>query len=137
MRKIGLDIGEKRIGIAVSDLMGIIANPRESYVRQGGKSDVEYFVNLVKAEEADTVVVGIPYNMDGSDGKNVAAYRAFGEKIGAAAGVKVEYIDERLTTAAAEKMLIEGNVRRDKRKLVIDKVAACIILQTYLDKIKY
>ena len=103
-RKIGLDVGDVRIGVAVSDLLGICANPRETYVRSGDAAkDAEYFTEYAKREEADAFVMGLPKN------------------------------DERLTTVSAERLLIEADVRRDKRKKVIDKVAATIILQSYLD----
>ena len=126
MRIIALDIGDVRIGVAVSDLMKIIANPRETYVRKDEDSDIAYFIDLAKKEEADTFVVGLPINMDGTEGPRVEICRAFGEKLKEKSGLKVEYQDERLTTVTAERMLIEADVRREKRKQVIDKVAASL-----------
>lgn len=136
MKKIGLDVGDVRIGIAVSDSLGIAANSRESYTRKNDDVDFEYFTKLAKAENADAFVVGLPYNMDGTEGKRVEITREFAERLRAYSNIEVVYQDERLSTVSAEKMLIEGNVRRDKRKKVIDKVAACIILQNYLDKVR-
>ena len=137
MRIIALDIGDVRIGVAVSDLMRIIANPRETYVRKDEDSDIAYFIDLAKKEEADTFVVGLPINMDGTEGPRVEICRAFGEKLKEKSGLKVEYQDERLTTVTAERMLIEADVRREKRKQVIDKVAATIILESYLNRMSF
>ena len=137
MRIIALDIGDVRIGVAVSDLMRIIANPRETYIRKNEDADIEYFIQLAKKEEADTFVVGLPINMDGTEGPRVELCRAFGEKLKEKSGLKVEYQDERLTTVTAERMLIEADVRRDKRKQVIDKVAATIILESYLNRMSF
>lgn len=132
-KKIGLDVGDVRIGIAVSDMLGMIANARESYTRKGLEKDLRYFTDLAKAENADVFVLGLPKNMDGTEGERVEVTREFGDKLHEFSGLPVVYMDERLSTVAAERMLIQADVRRDKRKKVIDKVAACIILQNYLD----
>ena len=137
MRIVALDIGDVRIGVAVSDFMRIIANPRETYIRKNEDADIEYFIQLAKKEEADTFVVGLPINMDGTEGPRVELCRAFGEKLREKSGLTVDYQDERLTTVSAERMLIEANVRRDKRKQVIDKVAATIILESYLNRMSF
>lgn len=132
-KKMGLDVGDVRIGIAVSDMLGMIANARESYTRKGLEKDLRYFTDLAKAENADAFVLGLPKNMDGTEGERVEVTREFGDKLHEFSGLPVVYMDERLSTVAAERMLIQADVRRDKRKKVIDKVAACIILQNYLD----
>ena len=132
-KKLGLDGGDVRIGIAVSDMLGMIANARESYTRKGLEKDLRYFTDLAKAENADAFVLGLPKNMDGTEGERVEVTREFGDKLHEFSGLPVVYMDERLSTVAAERMLIQADVRRDKRKKVIDKVAACIILQNYLD----
>ena len=132
-KKIGLDVGDVRIGIAVSDMLGMIANARESYTRKGLEKDLRYFTDLAKAENADAFVLGLPKNMDGTEGERGEVTREFGDKLHEFSGLPVVYMDERLSTVAAERMLIQADVRRDKRKKVIDKVAACIILQNYLD----
>lgn len=134
-RKIGLDVGDVRIGVAVSDLMGICANPRETYVRKKDDldADIAYFTEYAKREDADAFVVGLPMNMDGTEGPRAELTRAFGEALREKSGLEVVYMDERLTTVSAERMLIGADVRREKRKKVIDKVAATIILQSYLD----
>ncbi len=137
-RKIALDVGDVRIGVAVSDTLGITANPRETYVRKGKtfEQDIAYFVEYAKREDADAFVLGLPLNMDGTEGPRVEVTKEFGDALKEASGLDVVYIDERLTTVSAERMLIEADVRREKRKTVIDKVAATIILQSYLESRK-
>ncbi len=134
-RKVALDVGDVRIGVAVSDMLGITANPRETYVRQKDdiNADIAYFCEYAKKEDADAFVLGLPKNMDGTEGDRAAVTRQFGDMLEEASGLEVLYQDERLTTVSAERMLIDADVRREKRKKVIDKVAATIILQSYLD----
>lgn len=133
--KIALDVGDVRIGVAVSDLLGITANPRETYVRKKNDvdADIAYFCEYAKREEADAFVLGLPKNMDGTEGPRAEVTRQFGDMLEKASGIPVYYQDERFTTVSAERMLIDADVRREKRKKVIDKVAATIILQAYLD----
>jgi len=133
MRKMALDYGEVRIGIAFSDLLNIIANGYETYTRHGEDTDIKYICNLAKEKEVDTIILGLPMNMDGSEGERAAATRAFGDKLADASGLTIKYLDERLTSVSAERLLIEADMRREKRKQVIDKVSATIILQNYLD----
>ena len=90
-----------------------------------------------KEKCADAIIIGLPYNMDGTEGDRVIVTREFAEKLAEFTDIKIEFQDERLTTVQAERMLISGGVRRDKRKKVIDKVAATLILQAYLDKKNY
>lgn len=134
-RKVALDVGDVRIGVAVSDMLGITANPRETYIRKGKtfEDDINYFVKYAKEEDADAFVIGLPMNMDGTEGPRAEVTREFGEALKEASGLQVIYVDERLTTVSAERMLIGADVRREKRKQIIDKVAATIILQSYLD----
>ena len=137
--KIALDVGDVRIGVAVSDLLGITENPRETYWRKKDdiNADINYFCEYAKREDADTFVLGLPKNMDGTEGDRALVTREFGDKLQEASGIPVVYQDERLTTVSAERMLIDADVRREKRKQVIDKVAATIILQSYLDSHKF
>ena len=128
-----LDYGKVRIGIAMSDPMGIIANGLETYTCKDESSDIEHIAKLIKDNDVDTVVLGLPYNMNGTSGEMVSVVKAFGEKLGANVDAKIVYLDERLTSLSAERLLIEADVRREKRKQVIDKLAATIILQNYLD----
>lgn len=137
--KIALDVGDVRIGVAVSDLLGIAANPRETYIRKKGNisEDIAYFCDYAKREDADAFVLGLPKNMDGTEGDRARITREFGDLLASASGLPVHYQDERLTTVSAERMLIAADMRREKRKQVIDKVAAAIILQSYLDSHKF
>ncbi|HPD02846.1 MAG TPA: Holliday junction resolvase RuvX [Eubacteriales bacterium] len=134
MRKIGLDIGDVRIGVAISDPMNIVANARETYIRKPSvEEDAGYFTEYARQNSADAFVLGLPVNMDGTLGRRAEITKEFGDKLAEHSGLKVFYQDERLTTAQAERMLIGADVRRDKRKQVVDKVAACLILQAFLD----
>ncbi len=134
MRKLGVDFGDARIGLAISDPLGMFASGLETYHRKNLQSDVSYIANLVKEKEVDTLVVGLPLNMDGTSGIRVEKTKQFCEEILKICNVKIEYLDERLTTVEAEKMLISADVRRENRKKVIDKVAATLILQNYLNR---
>ncbi len=133
MRKLCLDYGDVRIGIAMSDMLGIIASGLETYTRKDEQTDIEHIVKLIKDNNVDTVVIGLPINMDGTSGTRAEVTKAFGSKLAENTTAKVVYLDERLSSVSAEKLLIEADVRRDKRKQVIDKLAATIILQNYLD----
>ena len=132
-----LDVGDVRIGIAVSDLMGIIANPLETYTRKGTlEVDARYVATLAKEKEVTQIVSGLPLGLKGQENEQTAKTREFVDKLKEVCDIPIEYLDERFTTLSAERVLIEGNVRREDRKKVIDKVAATIILQNYLDKIR-
>ncbi|HHU42826.1 MAG: Holliday junction resolvase RuvX [Bacillota bacterium] len=136
MRKIALDVGDVRIGIATSDPMSIIAGGYETFVRTKDLSrDMEHISRIIKEKECDTIVIGLPLNMDGTSGKRADMAREFAKKLEEYVNVPIVFQDERLSTVSAEKSLIESGMRREKRKKVIDKVAATIILQSYLDKI--
>lgn len=135
MRKMALDYGEVRIGIAFSDLLNIIANGYETYTRRDLDTDLNYLTQLAREHEVDEIVMGLPINMDGTEGERVQATRAFGEKLQKVSGLKISYLDERLTSVSAERLLISADVRRENRKKVIDKISATIILQNYLDKL--
>lgn len=136
MRKIAFDLGDARIGIATSDIMGIIANGQETYVRQKNneEADLKYLADACRKYFCDTIIIGLPVNMDGTEGPRAEFSRDWGEKLRALTGLPVIYQDERLTTVIAEKVLIEGGVRRANRKKVVDKIAATLILQAYLDR---
>lgn len=129
-----MDVGDVRIGVAVSDLLGIIANPLETYTRKGDITrDVNYIVQLAKAHEVSLFVSGLPLGLNGLENEQTRKTREFVDALTAATDIPVKFMDERFTTLSAERVLIEGNVRRENRKKVIDKVAATIILQNYLD----
>lgn len=133
MKYLAIDLGDARTGIAVSE-SGIIATGLETYKRVEEGKDLQYIADLVKSYKIDVVVFGLPLNMDGTAGERVEKTKAFAEKLQPMITAKIDYEDERLTTVVAEEMLIEGGMRRDKRKKVIDKIAATIILQAYLDR---
>ena len=131
-RILALDVGDKRIGVAVSDLTRLIATPHSVYTRVGYTPDVKHVQRLCQETEADLVVCGLPRNMDGSIGFQAEKVLSFAEKL-REAGLEVIFQDERLSTVSAHQTLIEGGMRRDGRKGVVDKVAAAVILQQYLD----
>ncbi|MBN2983200.1 Holliday junction resolvase RuvX [Cohnella algarum] len=133
MRIMGLDYGDKRIGVALSDAFGWTAQGAEVIER---KKDDDYLVRireLVRENEVESIVVGLPKNMNGTIGPRGEICMAFAEELRQKLNVPVELWDERLTTVAAERALLEADVSRSKRKQVIDKMAAAILLQNYLD----
>jgi len=131
-RVMALDIGDKRVGIALSDPMKIIANPFDTLNRVEIKGDVRKIVEMIKQNDVDTVVCGLPKALNNTESLQTQKAKEFGELLAANTDAKVVFFDERLTTAQAERVLLEGNVRRDKRKTVIDKLAATVILDAYL-----
>lgn len=134
MRKMSLDVGTRTIGIAVSDLMGMIANGVETVRRTSEEKDYERIAQLIKEHEVDTLVVGYPKNMNGTIGERAQACEAMAHKLeDMFPEVKVVLWDERLSTVAAEKVLVDADMRRNKRKKIIDMMAAVVILQNYLD----
>ena len=134
MRALALDIGDKTIGVAASDLLGLTAQGVETIRRTSNKNDLQRLGELVNQFEAKTCVIGLPKNMDGTEGTRCELVRKFAVKICAAfPEVNQIFWDERLSTVAASKSLIEADLSRKKRKKVIDKIAAVYILQGYLD----
>ncbi len=133
MRVIGLDVGEKRIGIALSDEMGWTANPHSVLNRTNLDDDLQNIIKLCIDNEVDKIVVGLPKNMDGTIGPKAIEVQEFAKILGDKASLPIIFCDERLSTVSAEKMLIAADVSRQKRKKVIDKIAAVHILQLYLD----
>ena len=133
-RIMGLDIGDKTIGVAVSDLMGLTAQGVKTVKRVGKKKDIEALKEIIKERQVNKIVSGLPKNMNGTLGPQGEKVIKFCELLEEETGIKIEYWDERLSTVAAEKTLMQGNVRRENRKGVIDMVAAVIILQGYLDR---
>lgn len=132
-RVLGLDVGDKRIGVALSDATGLIASPHSVYTRVGYGPDARHFAALAQETKAELLVLGLPLNMDGSRGFQAEKVEAFAGKL-KEAGLAVEMIDERLTTVSAEHALIEGGMNRRERKGTVDAVAAALILQSWLDK---
>ena len=132
-RIMGLDIGDKTIGVAVSDIMGITAQGVKTIRREPKKKDIEELKNIIKERQVNKIVSGLPKNMNGTLGLQGEKVLKLCELIKEETGLEIDFWDERLTTVAAERSLIEGDVSRKKRKKVIDMLAAVIILQGYLD----
>lgn len=133
MRILGIDYGDARIGLALSDETETLASPIGTYLSQSMRKDIDYIAAVAKEYGAERIVLGLPINMDGSFGPRAEKTKSFGTVLERVGGVKVVYKDERLTTVSAEKTLIACNMRREKRKQVIDTLSAQIILQSYLD----
>jgi putative holliday junction resolvase len=134
MRVIGLDLGSKRIGVAVSDRSGTIASPLTVLQRTGSRAlDHKAIAALVEEEEAEGVVIGLPLSLDGSMGPAAQAAVAEAGEISSVVTVPVETFDERLTTVTADRSLMEARMRAEARRRVVDKVAAAVMLQTWLD----
>ena len=132
-RIMGLDIGDKTIGVAVSDLMGLTAQGVTTIKRVGKKKDIEAIKQIIAEKQVNKIVSGLPKNMKGTVGPQGEKVQKFCELLKEETNLPIEFWDERLSTVAAERSLIEGNVRRENRKKVIDMLAAVIILQGYLD----
>lgn len=137
MRALALDLGDKTIGVAVSDLLGLTAQGVETIRRTSNKDDLKRLGELVEQYEATTFVIGLPKNMDGTEGARCELVKTFAAKLNAAfPDVKQVLWDERLSTVAAAKNLIAADLSRKKRRQVIDKMAAVYILQGWLDSKK-
>ena len=132
-RTLAFDYGDRRIGIAVSDPMGMAARPLMTLTRTTWPRDLERIQAIIREHEVSRIVVGLPLDMDGRRGVRARVTEAFIEKIKGATRLPVIPWDERLTTVQAERILISGDVRRERRRQVIDQVAAVILLQAYLD----
>jgi putative Holliday junction resolvase len=132
-RVMALDYGDRRIGIALSDPLGVSAQPLLTLERRSRADDFDRLTRLVREHEVSRVVVGLPLGMDGSRGERVRLTELFMERVRKATGLPVEAWDERLTTVQAERALIESDVRRQRRRSVIDQAAAVILLQSWLD----
>jgi putative Holliday junction resolvase len=134
MRILGVDYGTVRIGLAISDPSGFLAQGLSVLRRKNDEQAVADIVQIIREHEVEEVVVGLPKHMNGSLGEKAQICQAFADMIEKASGLPVAMYDERLTTVAAEKMLIEADVMRKRRKQVIDAVAATLLLQGYLDR---
>lgn len=133
MRYMGLDVGDKRIGIALSDEGGVIASPEETLYREGLTRDIDRLVEMASNAGVGEILVGMPVSMDGTHGPQAQKVMKFIHALSDKADIPVVPWDERLTTVAAERVLLNGDVSRKRRRHVIDKVAAAYMLQGYLD----
>ena len=133
MRTLGLDIGKRRIGVAVSDPLGMVARPVETVQSMSLNKDVERIADIARELEAEMVVVGDPIHMSGEASAMSNRARKFGERLQEVSGLPVVYCDERLTTVEAERLLQESGVSPKKARQQIDAMAAAVILQSYLN----
>ncbi len=135
MRILALDHGTTRIGVAVSDELRWIAQPVETFKRRGLEADIAHIQHLVRTYEVGTVVMGLPLRLDGTVGTAAQAVNRFVERLAQALDVPVVTWDERLTTKSAEQLLVAAEISRKKRKGVVDRVAAALLLQSYLENL--
>lgn len=133
MRFLGLDVGTKTIGLAICDEDGAVATPLLTIARRGGRRDLEAVGAALAEHEAGALVIGMPLDLSGEEGDAARRVRILGRSLREHLGCPVHYWDERFSTVAAERALLEGNVRRGKRKQVINHVAAALILQGFID----
>ena len=132
MKIVAIDYGEKRIGMAVSDPDGKIALALPLYMAQGNGADADRLAELIREQEAGTVVIGLPINMDGTEGPAVERVRAFAEELKETLELPVEFVDERLTSEEAQRRLRDTPMTRRKKKEHVNTVSAMILLETFL-----
>ena len=133
---LGLDLGTKTIGVAVSDGVRYTATPLETIARSKFTADAARLLQLVDENAAVAFVIGLPLNMDGSEGPRAQSTRAFARNLAQKTLLPILFWDERLSTSAVTRMLIEADTRRDRRAEVVDKLAASYILQGFLDRLR-
>ena len=133
MRILSMDVGDKRIGMAISDVMGWTAQGIPTLERRNKKYDLEFIRNVIEEYQPERIVVGLPKNMNGSIGPQGEKVKAFAENLKEHFKQEILFWDERLSTVSAHKVMIQGDVSRKKRKERVDQVAAVLILQNYLD----
>jgi putative Holliday junction resolvase len=132
-RILALDYGSRRMGVAISDSLGLTAQPLPPIPREGDRKDIAVIGRLAAEREVTCVVVGLPLLLNGDEGPQAVRARAFGEKLSAELSLPVKMWDERLTTAQSERHLIDSGVRRERRKEVRDSLSAMFLLQSFLD----
>lgn len=133
-RVVGIDLGSRRIGVAVSDGLGLTAQPHATIPRHGGARDVDAIGAVLKAVGAERIVVGLPLDMEGAEGPAARAARAFAERLRLAFALPIDFVDERFSTVEAEQVLLQADLSRARRRQVIDRLAAAVILQRWLDE---
>jgi len=137
MKILGIDYGEKRIGLAMSDASNMVASSLKVVKRNATRSWLGEIKTIVDENKVEKIVIGLPKNMNGSIGEKGKEVLAFMKVLGKVVKVPIVTWDERLTTVSAEKVLLQADLSRKKRKDILDKLSACIILQNYLDSIEY
>ena len=133
-RSLGLDIGDKRIGVALSDPQGVLASPLTIITRQNETADIETIIGIISQHQVKCAVVGLPRSMDGSLGKQAERVKAFVQKLSSQTEVPVEFRDERLSTVSARRLMQAAYAGKTRKKARDDAIAAAIILQSYLDE---
>ena len=134
MRIMALDVGDRRIGVAVCDLLGVTAQGIESYTRRGEVNDAAHFDSLIRDYGIEKLVVGLPLHMNGEEGESAEKCRAFGDALAERHQLPVVYVDERLTTVAAHRMMSEAGLKHKKHRQSVDMLAAVLILETYMQR---
>lgn len=137
MIALGIDFGTKRIGLAISDPLGIMASALTTIERKTAEDDIKKICEIVKTRNVDKIIMGLPLHMNGQEGREAAIVKAFKTELEKAVDLPVELMDERWTTVMAQKSMLEGDLSRKKRKQKIDRVAAQFILQTYLERLRF
>jgi putative Holliday junction resolvase len=132
-RVIAIDLGSRRIGVAATDELRIGAHPHSTLTRRGGERDLQAIAQVVKELDAERVVLGLPLSPEGEEGPAAKSARAFAQRLQAALPVPVELVDERFSTVEAEEVLLEADLSRARRRQMIDRVAAAVILRRWLD----
>lgn len=132
MSTLALDLGKRRIGVAVTDMSDLAAHPLATIERGKPKSDLDAIIALIAGRHVERVIVGLPLNMDGTEGPPAQAARAFAQSLSVSLGLPVELHDERLSSFEAKERLKQGLLRRSKRKRAVDQVAAVVILESWL-----
>jgi putative Holliday junction resolvase len=133
-RVIGIDLGTRRIGVAVSDGLGLTAQPHATIARHGGQRDLDDIAAVVQTFDAERVVLGLPLSPEGEEGRAARSAQVFAERLRGALGIPVDLIDESFSTVEAEEVLLRADLSRKRRKQVVDRVAAAVILQRWLDR---
>lgn len=136
MRRLGIDHGIKRVGLALCDEEGWIAHPRDTWKRGDQDALLERLAAFVEAEQVGEIVVGLPLHLDGREGASARRARRFSERLGERTGLPIVLWDERMTSAAAERSLRDAGVKAKDQKGLVDKVAAALLLQSYLDSLR-
>lgn len=131
-RLMGLDIGDVRIGVALTDLLQMTAQPYETIIREGKTKDLDKIQNIFQDMDVEKIIVGLPLDSHGEEGASAKKIKKFAASIEHRLSTQIVFVDERFTTVIANKILMEGEVRREKRKLSVDKLAAAEILNLYL-----
>lgn len=129
---LGLDVGTQTIGVAATDALGMMAHPLLTITRKSVVRDADEVAKIARDRKADRVIVGMPYELDGTEERSAKLARQIGERVAEVTGLPVEYVDERYSSVEAESRLLQANVSRAKRKEVIDQLAAVIILERWL-----